>query len=1344
MTSQRENALALSARCTSELLSGLIRTVAERIPAEGEIPAAHVARQTAIEKQSKQAQQELASSYRRQRTSLETEFRQTLERTRQQLDEDRDAARRQHEIAHHDAMQRFEDADQTARRSHQDARWEAMTIFEAKKDSPSREVEQVQSQVDARCQQLEAFQQSVTETLRKRWQWRPYPDPDPAEIAASEDPLQSLDMLVQQAQEQYQLLLSQTASRLFEGASPFWLCVLVWLVCAALSLLGFGVHNWYWIATSTGATAVLAVGVGFWLFQIGRGQTEEVYLELRSLVLAAERLRPQVVDAAMKAAKERYLAIVRQRDEDLQRADSAYTARAEEITMRRDADLSRVEKAYQEAIASVAERSERELAEVNQKYTDLLHRVDENFQKETERLMTVGQRAQWDAEQLCQRRWQEMAQHWWSGLGKFQRELDDINSQCDRLFPDWIGADWDHWSAISEILPQTRLGYYRIELGRIEGGIPQDKRLRPRQTEYILPAFLPFPEKSLLLLKASGAGRAAAVAMLQAIMLRMLTSLPPGKVRFTILDPVGLGENFSAFMHLADYNEQLVASRIWTDAGHIPHRLADLTDHMENVLQVYLRNEFQSIQEYNAFAGEMAEAYRVLVIANFPANFTEEAVRRLISIVSSGARCGVFTLMSLDTGIEPPQNFSLAELEHHALSFTWKDGRFVGKHPEYGELPLTAEQPPPSEKFTEIVRAVGRKVPEAGRIEVPFSHVAPDDGQFWTCDSRGGIDVPLGRAGAMKLQNLRLGKGTSQHVLISGKTGSGKSTLLHVLVTNIAMRYGPDQVEFYLIDFKKGVEFKAYATHGLPHARVIAIESEREFGLSVLERLDAELRLRGDLFRKIGVQDLHGYREAQPQARLPRILLVIDEFQELFVEEDRIAQNAALLLDRLVRQGRAFGIHVLLGSQTLGGAYSLARSTLGQMAVRIALQCSEADAHLILSEENSGARLLSRPGEAIYNDANGLYEGNHPFQIAWLDDHQREELLAEIRSQANRRGAVTEPPTVFEGNVAADIGENTLLAEALATPSSNQARRVLRAWLGSAVAIKEATAAAFARQSGANLLVVGQQEEAALGMLASATVSLAAQMAPASRSSDAPPLAQFLVLDGTRPDAPEAGYWNQLAGSLPHSTDVVGPAKTAEALGQISAELERREQAGLDTEPPLFLVVYNLSRFRDLRRADDDFGFSSFEEQKPANPGKQFSRILRDGPALGIHTLLWCDTLNNVSRWLDRQALRDVEMRVALQMNATDSSSLIDSPAAGKLGMHRAILYHEGQGWQEKFRPYGPPAAPWLAQVRQQLDRAPGSPERLPDEAPQSAPRMIDSDGDGQLSKDESTVTRPD
>src|SRR4029077_8273633 len=134
-------------------------------------------------------------------------------------------------------------------------------------------------------------------------------------------------------------------------------------------------------------------------------------------------------------------------------------------------------------------------------------------------------------------------------------------------------------------------------------------------------------------------------------------------------------------------------------------------------------------------------------------------------------------------------------------------------------------------------------------------------------------------------------RGTAQHALVAGKTGSGKSTLLHALITNLALNYSPEEAELYLVDFKKGVEFQGYAAHRLPHARVVAIESEREFGLSVLQRLDGVLKDRGDKFRAVGANDLAGYREAiamkGTSTILPRIVLIVDEFQEFFVEDDK-------------------------------------------------------------------------------------------------------------------------------------------------------------------------------------------------------------------------------------------------------------------------------------------------------------------------------------------------------------------------------------------------------------------------------------------------------------------------
>lgn len=857
-----------------------------------------------------------------------------------------------------------------------------------------------------------------------------------------------------------------------------------------------------------------------------------------------------------------------------------------------------------------------------------------------------------------------------------------------------LTADFADWIPPTQPPLAVPLGNLTVPLTHRSNRLPEGEGFEIDADHWTLPAALDLLHAPSLLVESS-MEKDGAAELLRLAMVRLLTSTPAGKLRFTIVDPVGLGQSFSSLMHLGDYDEELIQHRIWTEPSHIQTRLADLTHHMENIIQTYLRNEFTSIQDYNRQAGEVAEAFRVLVIANFPAGFTEEAAQRLLSVVSSGPRCGVFTLMSVDPTQEMPRNFDLEELRGQTNVLV-----LDGEAMKWGDSPLggfaiDCDKLPNEEQVTHIMHHVGKHAKEAARVEVPFAAVAPAEGQWWTGDSRNEISVSLGRAGATKLQEMRLGKGTSQHVLISGKTGSGKSTLLHAFITNLSLKYSPAEVQFYLIDFKKGVEFKAYAEHGLPHARVIAIESEREFGQSVLQRLDGELRRRGDLFRRVGVQSVAGYRDARPDENMPRILLVIDEFQEFFVKEDKISQEASLLLDRLVRQGRAFGIHVLLGSQTLAGAYSLARATIGQMAVRVALQCSAADANLILSDDNDAARLLRRPGEAIYNDANGMVEGNHPFQVVWLTDLEKESYLRQLAVRSAEGEMRVDAPIVFEGNVAAEVGKNLQLSKAWSAPAPEEVPLAPRAWLGEAVAIKEAPAVVFHRRSGANVMLVGQQDETALGIMASSLLSLAS-FSP----SDPQKQTRFIVLDGTRPESPMAGCWKNLQEVAGIDLSLMKPRDALTSLSDLHAEVMRRQENSIDDGVTTFLFIYNLSRFRDLQRTDDDFGFGGFDESKKASPAEMLAGVLRDGPSYGIHTVLWSESYSNLMRWVDRPSLRDIESRVLFQMSATDSSNLMDSSAASNLGPHRAMFYSEDRGRAERFRPYGVPQDEILLRIR--------------------------------------------
>ena len=78
-------------------------------------------------------------------------------------------------------------------------------------------------------------------------------------------------------------------------------------------------------------------------------------------------------------------------------------------------------------------------------------------------------------------------------------------------------------------------------------------------------------------------------------------------------------------------------------------------------------------------------------------------------------------------------------------------------------------------------------------------------------------------------------------------------------------------------------------------------------------------------------------------------------------------------------------------------------------------------------------------------------------------------------------------------------------------------------------------------------------------------------------------------------------------------------------------------------------------------------------------PSKLFSDVLRDGPPLGIHTIVWCDSVNNLNRTFDRQGVREFENRILFQMSANDSSTLIDSARGQQAGREPGALLQRGR-----------------------------------------------------------------
>jgi hypothetical protein len=1284
-------------------LRALLRTISARAEAEAEVNGKFTTSDAAADREYQQAKHSLADKVGRtaesDRRADEIRRRSVVDAAiKGEADAKSEFARNSRKIASD-----FDSVRELAKNEYARAKDDTATAFELGERKAAAHFAEARKPIDDANKLRESFSlrlEAVFADYRKFGLHDPPTTHTRESFERFEDPVEELILRLSKVDKPLTLLEGLFIPRAMKGNRWIWIVVVLFLIVVYPLVQLQGPTVGFPVALV--AALVLGFLLRTWLVSVSKSQVSQIFFPLAQTLVDAESLAGHCMAIAENQLKEKRAKVAARRDEQLQSAKKAHSKALADGEATRDERLRRINEVYAQRIVDIQTAQQvgiRDAVELNERKKSELRALQDSS---SEKLDAMYHTRKDRIRSRYATSWQQLETEWRTGIEQATAATAAVGRAVDAIGPDWDDPSWADRPFPANVPPVVRFGAIRLKLADLPQGVPADPRLREGVArEFTFPCLLPFPDRANLLIDAPREGRSAALGLLQAAMFRLLTSLPPGQVRFTIVDPIGIGRNFGAFMHLADFDEALVNQQVWTEPRQIEERLADLSAHMEKVTQKYLRNEYESLGEYNAVAGEVAEPYRVLVVADFPTGFDEKALARLAGIVDGGIPCGVLTLIALDRDRPLPAGFTSDDFRRNGNTLSWEADRLEWTDPDFGAYRLTLDSPPPAEFATRLIQRTGAAAKEAKRVEVPFEFIAPPDADWWTSDSRGGVDVPLGKAGATKRQHLALGHGTSQHVLIAGRTGSGKSTLLHALVTNLALNYSPDQVDLYLIDFKKGVEFKVYASHELPHASVVAIESEREFGISVLQRLDAEMRLRGERFRDAGVQDLTGYRDVAGAPPLPRLLLIVDEFQEFFVEEDRLAQEAALLLDRLVRQGRAFGVHVILGSQSLGGAYALARSTLGQMAVRIALQCSESDAQLILSEQNPSAKLLSRPGEAVYNDANGAPEGNHFFQVVWLPDDRREVYLKRIDELARARPPVlARKPIVFEGDAPADIARNPLLKPLLESAAWPASPRSAQAWLGDAVAIKDPTSAVFRRQGANHLLIVGQNDESALGIMGAALLGLAAQYPPAA-SETVRSGARFAVLDGTPEDHPQAEFLARVAGVLPHPLEVGRWRDSARILAAFAEEVKRRGQPEAPDGPELFLLIHDLPRFRDLRRREDDFGFGRREED--ASPSDNLGTILTDGPGLGVHVLTWCDNLNNLNRVFTHQMLREFGMRVLFQMSPNDSGHLLDAPYASKLGPHRALYVSEEQNRLEKFRPYGLPGAVWLEWVGAQL-----------------------------------------
>lgn len=292
--------------------------------------------------------------------------------------------------------------------------------------------------------------------------------------------------------------------------------------------------------------------------------------------------------------------------------------------------------------------------------------------------------------------------------------------------------------------------------------------------------------------------------------------------------------------------------------------------------------------------------------------------------------------------------------------------------------------------------------------------------EFWTESSQYEVSVPVGWDINHKEVCFEIGK-EQNHTLICDHSGSGKSNFLHVLIQNLAFYYAPDEVQLFLLDYKEGVEFNAYTDPILEHARLVSVASSVGFGMSFLSWLCKEIQKRADRFKQFKVKDLSDYRKHE---KMPRLIVVIDEFQVLFSDKKGKGE-VERHLNALLKKGRSYGVHLVLATQTMRNI-GISDSIKGQIANRIALPMDAEDSSKILDDDV--ACEIQKP-EGIFNNNGGHKKYHTKMSIPKAPDDFTA-FIKKIHEEFNQRNLTPIDRKIYNGETPLKM-PNTLKADGM-------------------------------------------------------------------------------------------------------------------------------------------------------------------------------------------------------------------------------------------------------------------------------------------------------------------------
>lgn len=587
-------------------------------------------------------------------------------------------------------------------------------------------------------------------------------------------------------------------------------------------------------------------------------------------------------------------------------------------------------------------------------------------------------------------------------------------------------------------------------------------------------------------------------AIIQNIALRYILSLPDNLLDISILDSTSNGSNYGHLLALSK-----VKANLYTTEQAIITKLNEITENFTKLQMEKLTFKYQTIEEFNN-ANDNKIPYKLMIVNNYPDAFLfrREGLNTLKRVLELGKKFGVCVLMTSDIDLLNNQQIGFKDDISNKIGRIEIEGDKLVRHSGIKELVAFDENYQLLLDNEHLSKALGvitylndrhiafeKAQNELERNKYSFEEFyKAAKTELWTKSSIDCLSIPLGfpinyKPKDAQYATIHFGMQTDEkgnkegnyHALIGGETGSGKSVLINNLIINACYYYSPEELQLFVIDMK-GNEYPEYFK--LPHIKVLFQDASKiEVGLNVLEYVRKMYEHRVQLFRKEKVNEFDQYRNLH---KLPRILCVIDEFQTFNQSENgEVKRKSSEIIDLLVGKGRAYGIHMILASQSLANV-NLNDASETNINVRLALRLDEKASRQILSSGNN--ETLKFPDlQLVYNNKKGYEkQDNKVIKLPFLKGNLVKQHIDVFNQNLTDVININKKKYLLPGETEISIYNNERILKLL--KSDNNDSNYL--YFGEPYLIKEDDSYYFfSQETENNLLMIGQDYKTAYRLL---------------------------------------------------------------------------------------------------------------------------------------------------------------------------------------------------------------------------------------------------------------------